>query len=984
MWERAGSTAADGCLAGRIRVSLHNVPYATSIRRVPAGPGLRQFLPLLGLALSVLLTSPAPAASDAERLGQLPNGARYWIAANHASPMVGAVCVVHAGSGTETAETQGASHFLEHLLFNGTERRSQEELYAAFDRLSVYHNATTRPTHVALFILSPRDSFWRAFRLQVEMAFRSTLPAEKLEKERGIILEELAKDRASGQYDLETVRSADLFGESSYGRPTLGTESSIESLTRAQIASFYERFYRPGNTSWVLIGDVDAGAAQDSLRAILGEIEGRPGETAVSPPPPGSRPIVRSHRLPGDESSIRWSWLGPDPGSAEFLPFLARAELWASGDGSPLGAAWLARSDLGITGYAGSVAEYPGFSLLQIEVSLSPETSAATVLQAAPRVMEASFAAPADARGLHAWKVRTLADEEYLREKPHYYGILRADEIAARGLEAVSHRRDAALALAWDEVRRVALPPATLPVSVSVAVSESASKDSPLPGDPDLAPFPTLPPWPAGAAGDADTAELLAELRQGVTRSGSGGAAGALDSFQLSNGLTVLLRSTAESPVLALHLFVTGRSAAEPRERAGLAELLHQMLGEGPAVRSSAAWRASLEAMGAELKTADDPAIPYDDLYSTPEFTFVRFQSLDAFADSAVTAFASLLAHPRFEAAVFDRAKQSMLTRAGKAATSSRVSVQRLLRASFPDSLEPDDLFGRRETIEPVTLDEVRAFAVRYLDPRASLLVVATGLPRERMQPLLERALAGWPAPSTPIPEARAASGLRRLWSAERTLAADELARARQLSMERPAPARAEAARVTQMLGVPAGADLVVLADSLGGPQGSLTLRQSIDAPIDEAPRLEVVNAILSDRLGFQLREREALAYSLGANLEPRRGGGFVWRASAAARPASLDRLAQGFAAAADSALSYPPSPDEVERAAGRLYGRGVMRRATRMNWAYAAGLAWLHGLNPEDLDRRETRLRAVRADEVVDATKRYWVGTPRLIAVCR
>ncbi len=106
------------------------------------------------------------------------------------------------------------------------------------DLLGTYHNASTRSTHVVFMILAPSENAWKAFAVQTDMLFHSTLPPEKVEKERGIILEELARDASSPDYEAERILDLDLFGPSGYGLPTLGSTTSIETLTRDEIHSF--------------------------------------------------------------------------------------------------------------------------------------------------------------------------------------------------------------------------------------------------------------------------------------------------------------------------------------------------------------------------------------------------------------------------------------------------------------------------------------------------------------------------------------------------------------------------------------------------------------------------------------------------------------------------------------------------------------------------------------------------------------------------
>ena len=377
--------------------------------------------------------------ADDVRWGYLENGSGYLIIESHAAPMIGGTAVIHGGAGLEDWSTQGASHFLEHLLFNGTETRTQEEIYDTMDLLGAYNNASTRSTHVIFMILAAKSSFWPAFDVQRDMIFHSTLPPEKLEKERGIILEELAKDRASSEFDLERLFQLDAYGAQGYGLPTLGSEVSIESISREDIERFYRTYYVPNNITWVLIGDLDADAAIDSLAATVGQIPARPLDAPEtrSALVDRSAPRVRVHHQDVESPLVQWIWEGPDPADADFEAFRARFELQVAPDDGPLhGALKEAWGEL--SSYRSGLEEFPGRSVLTLRAGFASEAAAERALSEFDRVASTALSTPPSSEALEAWKRSEETAEIYLREKPHYYGIFRGERIAARGLASMA------------------------------------------------------------------------------------------------------------------------------------------------------------------------------------------------------------------------------------------------------------------------------------------------------------------------------------------------------------------------------------------------------------------------------------------------------------------------------------------------------------------------------------------------------------------
>ncbi len=126
-----------------------------------------------------------------------------------------------------------------------------------------------------------------------------------------------------------------------------------------------------------------------------------------------------------------------------------------------------------------------------------------------------------------------------------------------------------------------------------------------------------------------------------------------------------------------------------------------------------------------------------------------------------------------------------------------------------------------------------------------------------------------------------------------------------------------------------------------------------------------MANRLLSDRTAFQVREREGLAYSIGSSVEQIGPDTWIWTARAGTRPENIRTVIERFLAAAETLRTEPPSDQEIRKSAASMRGRGLMRRITRLNSAYAAGLALLHGEDPDRIDDRERQLDEVAREEV-------------------
>jgi zinc protease len=881
---------------------------ATPARGMPPGGGP---------AMMPALTPPGPTGATVTRpdpgqpvWGYLDNGMAYLLLESHAAPLIGSSVIVRSGSTREDFATSGASHFLEHLLFNGTETRTQEQLYDEVDALGGYNNATTRQSHVLYMMVTPAEKFRAGLEIQRDMLFHSTLPPEKVEKERGIILEELAKDRDQGSF--ETERQLDLcaFGPGGPGLPVLGSEQSIRTISRDSIGAFYRRLYTPQNMTLVVVGDFVSGEMERELRETFG------AEPPGAPPPPFSmeeEPFDDSHRVvyQDDASNVlEWVFRGPDPRGTDFLAFECLNDLLGGGDSSPLMSALRERFTGKILDAGARLQLFPGRSYLRIRVESDPSLDWRTLADAVPAMLAgAPLPSPAE---IEAWKVSRETGEYFLREKPHYYGIIRGDEIAAQGIDAI-----------------LGLPERLARISPAGVAT-------------------VRPSWATGGS------RLAVALAKG-SGSADSTAARQAESLRttLPNGLELLVLSSPESPVLALHLFVRGRSEAEPAGMDGAVELLHRLMAVRTARSTPAELERRLREIGAELKTADDPNIPYDDFYSTSAASFVRLQTLDRDAEKAFGLLAELLGPRAWTDQEFEEARQALLAAAERSATSGAAAGRQMVRKSlYGDSWRSRAVFGSPATLKAIDPPALRTLADRYWVGRRMILVVATSLDPARVEALATRALSSIPAGDPPPPPTAGEGVPSRIRSL--------------LASGDPVPA--------EIPGLTLPDSSLFRAKKIGGRQASLTyVRPLGTVSAEDLPTLEVWNAVVSSAIQFQLREREGLAYSIGSAVDRLPDGTALWVASAGAGIKNLGRILTGFQEALAQGLATAPDSAAVSKQGAQIYGRSLMRRATRMNRAYAAGLAILNGEDPLQIDdaiRRPAMVTPGRIESVLSSLR--------------
>jgi predicted Zn-dependent peptidase len=200
---------------------------------------------------------------------------------------------IGAGSRDERNGKAGVSHFIEHLLFKGTNSYSAKDIAEIFDRLGGELNAATSREHTVVYARVPDDHLETAVDVMSEMVF-CPLFAE-LDAEREVVLEEIAMYEDTPQDFVHDLIAEAVFGDRPLGRPVVGSAEVISTIGRRSIAAYHRAMYVPGNVVAAAAGNLDHNRLLDLLeRAERKQAESAPGAARVrSPlvrqPPPGIR-----------------------------------------------------------------------------------------------------------------------------------------------------------------------------------------------------------------------------------------------------------------------------------------------------------------------------------------------------------------------------------------------------------------------------------------------------------------------------------------------------------------------------------------------------------------------------------------------------------------------------------------------------------------------------------------------------------------------
>jgi len=198
---------------------------------------------------------------------QLDNGVRMLSAHRDDSPSATALVMFGVGSRFEAPHQRGIAHFAEHMFFKGTERRpTARDISVEIDGIGGDFNAFTGKEYTGYYVKCASEHLELAVDVLADMLLHSTFDPEEIEREKGVILEEMAMYRDLPQRYVGTVYDELLYGDTPLGWDIIGTEEVIKGADRDLFTGFTDRWYTANRTVVGLAGNVS-----DSVKSSVAE-----------------------------------------------------------------------------------------------------------------------------------------------------------------------------------------------------------------------------------------------------------------------------------------------------------------------------------------------------------------------------------------------------------------------------------------------------------------------------------------------------------------------------------------------------------------------------------------------------------------------------------------------------------------------------------------------------------------------------------------
>ncbi len=235
----------------------------------------------------------------------LPNGLRIVTAPMPHAQSATCFLMLAAGSRYETRETNGIAHFAEHMLFKGTERRpSARDIAGEIDAIGGEFNAFTSKEYTGYYVRCAAESIDTALDVLTDMIRHSRFDPEEIEREKGVILEELNMYLDTPRDMIDAVYEELLYGDQPLGWLIIGRTEAIRSATRETFLEYLGRWYTPSRLV-VGVGGRIEGDLIGRLQQLLGDLDG----SAAAKPQPAEMtwdggPRVRLQTKDSDQAHI--------------------------------------------------------------------------------------------------------------------------------------------------------------------------------------------------------------------------------------------------------------------------------------------------------------------------------------------------------------------------------------------------------------------------------------------------------------------------------------------------------------------------------------------------------------------------------------------------------------------------------------------------------------------------------------------------------
>lgn len=697
------------------------------------GLGLALFLDVPGTQAAEKATGDpviqtAAALYDDIRSEILPNGLRVYLKPIPSFPVVTTMVAYKVGSADEDLENTGLSHYLEHLMFKGTDKLKPGDIDRFTLRNGGANNAYTTTDYTVYHFDFAADRWEAALDIEADRMRNLRIDAKhEFEQEKGAVIAELERNE-DRPWDLEEKTIFPLlFGKKGpYGHPIIGERQHVRGASAAIIKAHYDKWYHPNNAALVVCGGFDADKAMAKIKALFGPIpkgpilERRPVVDSPRKGPVAQEFTSRNSKTPRLLMGFNTCRIGePDHYALDILQ-----SILAVGKTSRLYKKLVEGEEMATTvGSSNSTGRYPGWFSVEVEVIPDKDRKKAEELVLAE--LKKLRDEPISARELKRVQRGLLRGAIFSRESAHELADSIARGVTTNDLDFLKTYLPKIAAVTVDDVQRVARKYFDPDKRVAVWSVPRGEQEGKLPSKAPLArSAPRLARLASNAGGPSSPS--LKEAQRVV----------------LDNGLTLLLLENHRLPAVVVDTLVDRIRELEPENKAGVAALTGRLLEEGTGKHTGPEIAELIEDAGGDL-----------DLGATGGTVRVLSPDLSLGLGLLV----ECLTQPIFPKEAFEREKEDLLAslenEEQQPETRAELMFHELVYGKHPYGRSS---FGRRESLQALTPADCADFHRRLFVPNNVTIAIVGDFDSKVVAAELKRLTAGWksrPLPAAKLPE---------------------------------------------------------------------------------------------------------------------------------------------------------------------------------------------------------------------------------------
>lgn len=220
----------------------------------------------------------------------LENGLRLVTVPMKDNSTVTVLILVEAGSHYEDKKNNGLSHFLEHMCFKGTEKRDYKEISFELDSIGAQYNAFTSEDFTGYYAKAHYSQLSKITEILSDIYLNSTIPQPEIEKERGVIIEEINMYEDLPARKVYEVFNSLLYGDSPAGRPIIGPKENIKKFNQEDFLNYRQKHYIAPKTTVVVAGNFDPKQVKEEVKKYFADLT---KEQVIKP-----KPVVEKQKAP--------------------------------------------------------------------------------------------------------------------------------------------------------------------------------------------------------------------------------------------------------------------------------------------------------------------------------------------------------------------------------------------------------------------------------------------------------------------------------------------------------------------------------------------------------------------------------------------------------------------------------------------------------------------------------------------------------------